>query len=236
MNVSIHQPSYFPWLGLLNKIALSDLFILMDDVQLADRAYQHRNIFLMKDETIKYLTISISKKRYREKKIRDLEVSGNEWQKKHYNFLKQHYNSSLFFEEVFEKVKFIFIKNYKFLIDVLVDSMTSSFALFNIQPHMIFQSKLKYDSRARKSDLILSLVKSVHGEKYISGTGAKSYLSLKDFTENGIAVTFNEFHHPVYHQSLRRNGSFVSGLSCLDMLFNLGINEARNVFWGTLKN
>ena len=34
MIVSIHQPNYLPWAGLIHKIALSDLFVIFDDVQL----------------------------------------------------------------------------------------------------------------------------------------------------------------------------------------------------------
>ena len=61
MIVSIHQPSYFPWLGWLHKVNNSDVFIMMDEVQLSDSAYQHRNIFLDKEGNEKYLNIGITR-------------------------------------------------------------------------------------------------------------------------------------------------------------------------------
>ena len=34
MIVSIHQPNYLPWMGLIHKILESDIFVVLDDVQL----------------------------------------------------------------------------------------------------------------------------------------------------------------------------------------------------------
>lgn len=62
MITAIHQPSYFPWLGWMDKINKCDQFILMDEVQLSDRAYQHRNLFLTNTGQQKFLTIGIQKK------------------------------------------------------------------------------------------------------------------------------------------------------------------------------
>ena len=51
----------------------------MDEVQLADRAFQHRNNFLTKDGKIKMLTINIHKKDYRDKFIKNLKISNLEY-------------------------------------------------------------------------------------------------------------------------------------------------------------
>ena len=64
MILSIHQPSYFPWLGLLDKIVKSDVYMIMDEIQLTDGAYQHRNVFLTADGKVKYLTIPFNKRDY----------------------------------------------------------------------------------------------------------------------------------------------------------------------------
>src|SRR6187401_3788283 len=41
--VTAHQPTYLPWLGLFHKIALSDAFVIFDDVLYDDRDYVNRN-------------------------------------------------------------------------------------------------------------------------------------------------------------------------------------------------
>ena len=93
--VSAHQPSYFPWLGLLHKITSSDVYVLMDDVQLADRNYQHRNLFLRRDGIPRLLTLPISKKGLRKKTIRELPLANSEWQTDHLNFLSHSYRGAL---------------------------------------------------------------------------------------------------------------------------------------------
>ena len=69
MMVSIHQPSYFPWLGLLDKIEKSNTFVILDTVQFNDNAFQSRNIFLNHNGAVQYLTIPVQKKNYQKNKI-----------------------------------------------------------------------------------------------------------------------------------------------------------------------
>ena len=41
--VSAHQPAFLPWLGYIEKIGLSDQFILMNLAKFRKRAFMHRN-------------------------------------------------------------------------------------------------------------------------------------------------------------------------------------------------
>ena len=71
MLVSIHQPHYLPWLRYLDKIARSDLFILLDDVQYEKNGFQNRN----KIKTAQgwaYLTVPVQKPTRRT--IRETEI------------------------------------------------------------------------------------------------------------------------------------------------------------------
>ncbi len=69
MMVSIHQPSYFPWLGLLDKIEKSNAFIILDTVQFNDNAFQSRNIFLNHNGETQYLSIPVQKKKLSKKNV-----------------------------------------------------------------------------------------------------------------------------------------------------------------------
>ena len=62
MIVGIHQLHYFPWMGYLDKMAKSDAFVLLDEVQLNDASYMFRHTLLDKNGEKKYITIPFNKK------------------------------------------------------------------------------------------------------------------------------------------------------------------------------
>src|SRR5664279_438630 len=105
MILSIHQPSYFPWLGLLHKIAHSDVLVVMDEVQLMDSGYQHRNLFLSLEGKPRFLTIPFTKKGYLGRPFKELEIADPTWRTKHLNFLREAYRKHPFRKEIFPIVE-----------------------------------------------------------------------------------------------------------------------------------
>ena len=227
MIVSAHQPSYYPWLGWIHKVINSDKFILMDEVQLADRAFQHRNIFLTKEGGTKYLSIPFQKKGYRDLKIRELKLNENiNWQKENLDFIEVNYKKHLFFDEVYDEVKVLYSKKYQTVFEVLHETTLLVFSMLEIKTELILQSSLDYKRDVTKGDLILEMIKAVGANCYLSGIGAKAYMDESLFEKEGIKIVYQEFDHPIYSQ--KNSKEFVSGLNCLDLLFNLGIEGSRN--------
>ena len=60
MIVTAHQPAYLPWLGLLHKAALSDVFVLVDNVQFEKDSFINRNK-LRSPEGWRWLTVPASR-------------------------------------------------------------------------------------------------------------------------------------------------------------------------------
>lgn len=232
MILSIHQPSYFPWLGLLDKIAKSDVYMVMDEVQLSDSAFQNRNLFLSADGKSKYLTIGFNKKGYLSRRFCDLEISQVDWQEKHLNTLKSYYGKHRFFSEVMPCIEPVFQNSYTRLLEPVVESMRLSMQLLGITTRIIYQHEQEYDRETKKNDLVLALVKSTGADVYLAGAGSKSYMQLDTFSAQGIEVRFNHFAHPDYPQ--KNMEKFVPGISCLDMLFNVGIERSRKIFLESL--
>jgi hypothetical protein len=220
MILCIHQPSYFPWLGLLDKIAKSDVYMVMDEVQLTDDAFQHRNLFLTVDGKEKYLTIPLNKKDYLHRPFKDLEIADQTWNEKHLNFIKNNYRKHPFYKDIIPAVEEILSQKYEKLIDIVVASMRLSFTWFNISTKIIFQSEMVYDRTLRKGGLVIALIKAAGADCYLSGTGAQAYLDESEFGRD-IKLLYNHFSHPIYKQY--STAEFIPGLACLDAIFNIGI-------------
>lgn len=226
--VSIHQPSYFSWLGLLDKINQSDCYVFMDDVQLSDSAYQNRNIFLTNTGNIKYLNINLSKKGYKEKALKDLELSNPNWQKEHLNFFDSNYKKHPFYKEVLSEIIAFYEKPYNNLGETLFENMKLTLKLFGVKANVIRQSDLAYNKNVKKGELVIELIKAVGYNTYLSGKGATAYISDEEFERANLKVIYQGFTHPKYKQ-INSPNEFVPGLSCLDFLFNCGLEEAQTI-------
>jgi len=234
MIVGIHQLNFAPWLGYFNKIYKSDLFILMDEVQITFSETMNRNRILNKYGAISFLSIPCVKKDYLNKKFYEIEISDAfDWQERFKCVLKDSFSKSKYFYEIFDLLKPIFDKKYKYVIDVNFDLLNILLDLLGIKTKIIKQSSLTYDRSKKKNDLVIELCKAVNADIYLSGNGAKDYMDISSFNACGIDVMFQTFRHPSYEQ-FNSVKEFVPGLSILDVLFSIGIEETKKLFFANI--
>jgi hypothetical protein len=222
--LSIHQPSYFPWLGLLDKVQKSDVFMLMDETQLSDSAFQHRNLFLAAGGTPKFLTIPIVRRRYLERSYREIEIADDDWRTRHLAFLRNSYGKHAFSSEVMPFLEQYFAADFRLLADAVLASMRLTFDFFDIRTKVIKQSDLRYNRALKRGELVVALARAAGADCYLSGSGGRAYLNEGAFRDD-LSLQYNEFVHPSYPQ--KGVGEFVPGLASLDVLFNVGIAGAR---------
>lgn len=224
---SIHQPSFFPWLGLLDKIAKSNHFVFLDSVQVNKGSHQYRNTFFCNGMP-KYLTLPVEYSLGTP--INRLEFKNNLWVEDHLNKYKNYYHKSYFFEEIYPIIDQFYRQSADLKpVEVIINSMLLMFNLLNIKVETSYASVL--NSAEKKGGLVLDLCKHTDTKAYLSGKGALNYMDehvLASFRMAGIQVIWHNFVHPVYEQSIGAN--FVEGLSSLDLLFFNGIEKSRNIF------
>lgn len=226
MIVSIHQPSYFPWLGLLDKIAKSDTFILLDNVQLVKGTFQYRNQFFCNGKS-KILTLPIDY--HLGDFFIDIIFKDYEWINKHLDLLRNYYCKTPYFNTVYADLVDLY-KGFigKTFIDVLSESILFCMDKLGVKSRFLFSSEIGYEGK--KGEMVLDLCKRIHANKYLAGMGSRNYMleMIPIFESNGIEVIWHNFTHPIYVQE--KKYPFVEGLSAIDMFMFYGYEGSRQIF------
>lgn len=219
MKVSIHQPEHLVWLGLLYKIDMSDVFVVLDDVQFTKNNFQNRNKIRIKN-TFGWLTVPV-KNHSLDTMIKDIEIAeDNKWRAKYLNTIIMNYGKAKYFKDYFPDIQEIINKKHKLLADLNIDLINFALKVFGISDKkIIFSSSLNIDQALKKTDLLVQICSSLNATSYISGAGGREYLDINSFIKNGIEVEFIDFKTPEYKQTQE---DFVSGMSFVDYLFNAG--------------
>ena len=203
---SIHQPDFFPYFGYFNKINKSDVYIVMDNVQLSKSGWTHRDKIKTSKE-VSWITIPI-------KNIK----------KKHINMISESYKNSKFINEGIEIINDLYKLNTNYLFEFNFNIINKLFEIFKINVDIKLLSQLNVDGD--KSELLIKILKKINSNLYLSGDGAKNFIDIDLFKNNNIEIIFNDFKHPIYDQI---HGNFVKDLSILDIILNCGITETEKL-------
>lgn len=226
MICSAHQPTYFPWLGLLDKIAKSDVFILVDDIKISKQSFQTRNIFWCSG---KQALLSVPLKYNEGARFTEADFARNDWQADHLNKLNSYYRKAPYFRQIFPWLERYYNSDLNTPIDALAQSVQFCLDMYSIETKVVRSSG--YDVSGVKGDWALKLCLAAGASDYLSGMGAYGYMQyyLQQFAEANVSVHWQHFSHPVYPQM--PGFDFIEGLSSVDMLFFMGREEATRIFW-----
>jgi len=215
MRVSIHQPNFIPWLGFFDKINSSDLFVLLDDVQVSKEGFVTRNK-IRTPQGWTWITVPTDSKSGNINEVHALTTP--KWIRNTIQKIDSNYSD--------KRINAIDTKHR--LIKYL-SAPTHSLAEFNIRiikllcnsagikTPLILSSDL--NSGGSGSERILNICEDVGADEYLSGVMGKTYLNLEDFERSGINIIFQDFDHPVYDQMFP---GFEPNMSAIDKLFCTG--------------
>src|SRR5512143_3088231 len=116
--LSAHQPVYLPSVMLMNKIALSDLFVFLSHVQFVGRSWQQRNRIRNGDGAV-FLTVPVVKKGRRFQNIAETEIANDkDWRRKHLRAIQQAYGKCPYFGLYFPRLEAILSQPWASLCDL----------------------------------------------------------------------------------------------------------------------
>ncbi len=223
MKLSIHQSQYIPWPAYFKKIALSDKFVILDDVQFQKNGVQNRNKLRNKNGDY-WLTIPV--KGSLEESIKDKDIADNKWRRKHFQSISQSYSRSPFWNSLKDEIEDLYSLETTKLNEINIVFLKFIIEKLEIDTEIIISSN--EDFSGKKSDLVLNICSKLNATTYLSGTGSKDYLDIKSFEDRGIVIEFIESLPAIYPQI---HGEFIPGLSILDMMMNTSFEDIKNYFF-----
>ncbi|PSK99473.1 WbqC-like protein [Murinocardiopsis flavida] len=221
MRVAMHQPHYLPWLGLIDKIDRSDLFVVLDHVQFERKGWQNRNYVASKNGPV-LLTVPVVQRSHRER-ICDKQIDNSQtWREKHRRSITEHcYRGAPYFADFGPEILGIYDSEWPNLAELSLATTHSILRCFGITTPVVRASELG-EFPAQKSELLAQIAAKAGATVMLSGDGARGYVDKGVFDRYGIEVEWQDFRHPEYPQHSRANREFLPRMAALDLLLNLG--------------
>jgi len=216
MIVSVHQPQYLPWPGYWDKMARSDVFVLLDNVQYKKNEWQNRNR-IKSAEGWQWITVPV---RYSfGQKINEVDIDNrSSWRRKHDNAIRLCYARSPHFDDYEETLLGPLARNCEKLLDLNVRCIHVMKEILGIGTELVLASEIG-QLPSEPTDRLVAVCRELGADTYLSGSGARAYLDAGKFEREGLEVMFQDYVPPTYPQLF---GTFIEGLSAVDIIFNCG--------------
>lgn len=218
MIACVHQPNFLPWLGFFAKVAASDIYVVMDNVQFPKNCWTNR-VKVAGNGAPLWLTVPVRRGPL-ETLIADIEIDhSRDWVKQHRATLEARYSRSSFFKLVYPELADILETRPGRLVELNARLIRWVLDGCCVQTSVVIGSTLNAVGKA--SQLIVGQCQAVGATAYVAGRGSADYDDMEVYETAGIRYRRQEFQHPEYPQY--GLSQFLPGLSIIDALFNVGV-------------
>lgn len=216
MTLSAHQPHYLPYIGLLAKISLSDVFVLQDDLQYVKQEWQNRNR-VRTASGWRWLTVPVVARS--RSIISEVVPASNCWPQRHQRIVHELYRRAPL-ERLAAAWEVARAHAMAPLATVNEAILLELMRAFDIATPVVRESELRLTpaETATRDARLLALCKRFGCDRYLSGTGAKAYLTREEWRDATVQLAFTDWRGEPYRQQFP---GWLPGLSCIDVLLNV---------------
>lgn len=219
MIVSIMQPAYLPWLGYFDRVAASDVHVVLDHVTMdhsSKTKFATRNR-IRTPQGWCWLSIPLDSATLREP-ISRLRISPDaSWARKHLHALRHNYARAAHRSEYTAFFEAFYAETHTLLTRAISRSTEYFMRCLNLETPVVRSSELGLCGMG--SELILEICKELGATTYLSGPFGRDYLDERSFHDAGIELLYHAYEHPEYPQAFP---GFERFMSIVDLLFNCG--------------
>lgn len=229
MRCAVTQPTFLPWAGYFKLMFEVDNFVFLDDVQLSRQSWQTRNRILTGHD-VRWVSVPVRHEALDQTIHATQIVEDRRWRSKICSQLRQGY------------ARHPFSAHLESLLGLLEQTTPTSLAELNIglievcTRHLAIATPCSRTSalplgQTDRTKRLVEICGHFGCDTYVSPPGSADYLAEDGFQEQtDIALEFTDYHPPHYLQ--KGGGDFVSHLSIVDVVANLGWSGAAEYIRG----
>jgi hypothetical protein len=224
MIISANQPYFCPFPGFFYKALLSNVLVILDNVQFPQgTTWISRNRF-KNDQGSLWLTIPVCKKGLGLQHINQVRIYyDGRWPHKHLQSFKTAYGHAPYLEDHLDFLEEVFSRCWERLADLDLAIIRYLMHSLQIKTKLVLLSELGIT--ARGTQLLIEISKALGASTFLAQSQAQKYLDSALFQENEIKLCLFKYVAPIYPQLW---GDFLANLSTFDLVFNCG-SKARDI-------
>lgn len=223
--VVISQPMYFPWVGILEQVRLSNVFVHYEDVQFTRGSFSNR-VQVKTEAGMRWLTVPL-KNHILGQLINEVEIDyRTDWQRSHRDILKQAYAKSEHKAEMLDLVDEVFSQRYDSLAELSKVSMMGLIRYFGLEDGRTFIDSPDLGIAGSSTQRVIDICVRLKAASYITGHGARNYLEHEAFEAQGIDVDYIGYGLSPYKQL---HGPFTPYVTALDLVANCGKDGVHHI-------
>lgn len=228
MIVSVHQPHFFPWMGYLNKALRSDVFVWLHSVQYRKQYYQNRTkIKNPQTDQSFWLTLSVHAKSDAHN-IDQVMLADPKWREPVLRTIENFYGKAAYFSDCWPPIAHALMQASDNLDDVNYRTFLALLQVLELGSLRVERVGNLHISSTDPTLRLVEICRLLNATHYISGKGGHNYLRAEEFEKVGIQMIWQAFDPDkvVYAQA---GNTFLSGLSVLDCLLNVGPSKTKEL-------
>lgn len=225
MVVGIHQLHYLPWLRYFHKIACSEVFVVLDNIQYNKNGFQNRNRIKTPQGPL-MLTVPVFDHFAQSLDMVQIDNKRN-WMTKHWRSIEQHYRRAPFFSDYAPALSVFYQRSWTTLNELNRGMLSWFLEALGIKTPVMYSSEM--DAPGEATTRLVNLIHRAGGSAYLTGAYAlDAYLDTSELASAGIALEIQSWKTVAYPQA---HGPFVPDLSIVDLLMHCG-PQSRSVLLG----
>ena len=222
MRLAIMQPYFFPYLGYFSLIAVTDRFVVFDQVQFIRHGWINRNRILKPCHSEdQYITVPL-RRHHRDTKISDVQIANHlPWREKILRQLRHYLPIAPYFDQVMARVEQCLNLETDSISELNQNALSNLCDWIGIPLNTIPMSDVPLDEVKIRhpGDWALEVATQLGATCYVNPVDGQSLFDPRSFKSRNIQLQFVRNRLNQYSQT---KAPFLPGLSILDALMFVG--------------